>query len=572
MKTQDRGSTMVDGCRRSISHVSLLLVLSVLAGCKDSADSTGNARTGPGNAAVSREYSGELLGYAIDNLNRLEQFDSADILRQVVERLSAEDQAEGQQTDSLLAAWPEPEMLRQIVDRLNQWIRTQRPPTDWKLDPMIGELPKRLADLPQIGQLDSMEFSRFDGYALREAVWLRDVSLWASGETLDDLQRAKSLFDWTVRNVQIEADRPDRIPLLPWETLLFGRGTATERAWVFILLARQLRIEAAMLGLDAETDTTDEASMGPRPWCVAVLVEGNAYLFEPLLGLPIPAPDGITFDETGQLDIRPATLAQVASDEKLLRRLDADETHVYGVKGSDLKRVTVMLEASPTYLARRMNLLESCLIGPRKMVLTTSPTASAKHWKTVAPAADVRLWPWPFETLDRRSHLDRKSVLTRLAALLPFYATPSAPLYEGRMLHLRGKFVGDDGATRYYQEARPSNAELLASSAPDVEKLLYLRGKQDASYWLGLIAYQRESYPAAIDYFTKRKLRLLPDNPWANGTRYNLARTFEAAGEPERAVLQYNGNTDSPGYLGDLLRAKWLQQQSHTRTEATNAE
>ena len=67
-------------------------------------------------------------------------------------------------------------------------------------------------------------------------------------------------------------------------------------------------------------------SLAPRPWCVGVLVEGEAYLFDPLLGLPIPAPNGVTRDESGQLAIQPATLAQVANDGKLLRRLDADES------------------------------------------------------------------------------------------------------------------------------------------------------------------------------------------------------------------------------------------------------
>ena len=34
-------------------------------------------------------------------------------------------------------------------------------------------------------------------------------------------------------------------------------------------------------------------------------------------GLPIPAPRGVSLDETGQLAIRPATLAQVAADAKV---------------------------------------------------------------------------------------------------------------------------------------------------------------------------------------------------------------------------------------------------------------
>ena len=52
-----------------------------------------------------------------------------------------------------------------------------------------------------------------------------------------------------------------------------------------------------------------------------------------------------------------------------------------------------MLEASPSYLARRMKLLESQLAGEQKMVLTASPAAEAARWKAVAHVAEVRLWP-----------------------------------------------------------------------------------------------------------------------------------------------------------------------------------
>ena len=140
--------------------------------------------------------------------------------------------------DPLLAAWPEPEMFRQVVERLNQWVRTQPPPADWKPDPMIGRLAQAVTRSAAGQGSRPMEFSPFDGFGLQEAAWLRDVGLWAKGDGQDDLDRAQSLFDWTVRNIQLEPDRPNRIPQFPRETLLFGRGTAVERAWVFILLLR----------------------------------------------------------------------------------------------------------------------------------------------------------------------------------------------------------------------------------------------------------------------------------------------------------------------------------------------
>ncbi len=551
-----------------------LLLLVLLTGCKRGHEATSSQPAHPDSDVTSSQYRGELLSYAIDNLNRLEEFDSADAMEQILERLNPKAAMKSESSDTLLAAWPEPEMLRQIVERLNQWVRTQTPPTDWKPEPMLAALPKSLAALPALKELDRMEFSRFDGYALQEAVWLRDVGRWGQGEAADSLERAKSLFDWTVRNIQLEASDPRQIPQFPWETLLFGHGTAADRAWVFLLLCRQSGIDAAILGLEERPAGAKEkgakqqvlpglAPGGARPWCVAVLLEGNAYLFDPLLGLPIPALGGVKFDEAGQLVIQPATLAQAAADAKVLQQLDVGKEHVYGVKASDLKHVVVMLEASPSYLARRMKLLEAHLAGERKMVLSTSPSAEAARWQVLAQvgglAGGVRLWSAPFETLQRRSHLDRRSVQAQLARLLQFYALPSAPLRRGRVLHLKGKFVGEEGAIHYYQLARPSNAELSASSAHPVEKAVYLQGKQDASYWSGLIAYQRANYPSAADYFAQRTLELMPDGPWTEGARYNLARTFEAAGDTERAILLYASSAGSRGYLGALLRANWLK-------------
>ena len=54
------------------------------------------------------------------------------------------------------------------------------------------------------------------------------------------------------------------------------------------------------------------------------------------------------------------------------------------------------------------------------MVLTTSPTAQAERWKA-AHVAESRLWLQPFETLDRRSHLDWRVSALWLKDVLPLY-------------------------------------------------------------------------------------------------------------------------------------------------------
>ena len=137
--------------------------------------------------------------------------------------------------------------------------------------------------------------------------------------------------------------------------------------------------------------------------------------------------------------------------------------------------------------------------------------------------------------------------------------THAAPLYKGRVLYFKGKF-GEEGAAGCYRTARPSYQSLRLSSAPDIEKQVKLWAKQDASYWLGLMAFQRGRYRSAIDYLQTKTIEAYPNSPWSTGARYNLARAYEASGQPGMAIFLYGSNTNSPGYPGDLLRAKWLKE------------
>ena len=88
---------------------------------------------------------------AIDNLNRLEEFDPS-------------------------------AMLQQIIDRLNRWLQTQDFSPDWKPDPMIEMLPEPLLTMPAVKNLGRLSFGPEDGMALQEAIWTRDISRWAGGK------------------------------------------------------------------------------------------------------------------------------------------------------------------------------------------------------------------------------------------------------------------------------------------------------------------------------------------------------------------------------------------------------
>jgi tetratricopeptide (TPR) repeat protein len=621
-----------------LSSLGLLL----LCGCPSRPAATG--RAGSSRPDAAQEYADEMINRGIDTLDCLEQFDADDVRGQIVGRIvemghTGQLPATGP-ADPLLATCPEPDMLRQTVNRLNQWAESQPPPAGGKRDALLRALPPELARLDVVRELDKMQFSVYDGLSLLEAVWLRDLSQWARGQEAEELQQARQLFDWLVRNIQLEAETAERVPQFPWETLLAGRGTATERAWVYLLLLRQQGLDAAILAVAPARASAAAVGVAPRTqiWCVGVLAQHNGarglYLFEPSLGLPVPARNGVRLltdraaGEPGaraaratELDVRPATIAEVIADHSLLDRLDFAPQHPYWVKAADLDHIVVLVEASPLYVAARSRVVESLLAGRERLVLTTDPTAQAERIRASIPGggASARLWYLPYATLQRRSQLRAQDAGQRLDAMLPLFAVPGTPLFKGRILHLKGRFQGQPGAIACYQAARPATRDLLEAEPkraagyyehdlPAVRQLppaerptesslmarakevahwettSCLRGKRDASYWLGLIAAEEGNFPAAIDYFAKRTPEATASGPWLPGIHYNLARAYEALGQPQRAVEEYLfglpldvlvawqlgqrqqavekylSGIRAPMHPGNLLRAGWLKE------------
>ncbi len=122
-------------------------------------------------------------------------------------------------------------------------------------------------------------------------------------------------------------------------------------------------------------------------------------------------------------------------------------------------------------------------------------------------------------------------------------SSPGAPLYKGRIMHLKGRFFEEKEAVAYYQKARPRN-QAVADEMPKIAKAYFerlsqqakakngdltpaaaqalrewagvfaalevdsvFRGKLAASYWLGLIQYEQGEFVPALDYLRVRTLQ-----------------------------------------------------------------
>jgi hypothetical protein len=470
----------------------------------------------------------------------------------------------------------------QVFDRLNQWSHGSRPPEGWHPDPLLDSLPARLRQPASAESLASLVFSgQADVMALRDRRWLADIAAHARGDAVDDLGVAVNLFRWTVRSLAIGSDPPQAPTaatpgtrwFLPGEILLAGRGSAAQRSWVFLELLRQAGLDGVMLG------TGGGAGGGVRGWLPALISGGEAYLFEPAYGLPVPGPggDGV------------ATARQAAADPEILRGLSFPD-RPYPVQASDVARLTVLVCADPWSLSRRMQLLEEHLAGARSIDLSVDATALAARAAAALPGADaadrIGLWDFPWEVLLRRREdaANVTAAIRRELAVMSIAFEQSSsggrrggqtgrivrPLQAARVREFRGDLEGPDGAKAAYLSARPGNATIaaaVAQAAPEqaeAMKRLYEQMKEDATYWLGVLTLAEKDYATAVDYLDRMTLQAHPDGPWVDAARTNLAQALIEMGRPQDAVKLLRADP-SPQRFGSRLLADRLEREVRHR-------
>ena len=534
---------------------------------------------------------------------------------------------------------------------LNQWIFDDPvAKAPWQSDPLVGRMHESLKQTPGLNHLADLQFRQRkdprldptkapanepqDLTYLQQCIWLYDVAQRVRKEPppehlvdwikeveqrtsipeAEKLAAAERAFDWTIRNLQLDPLLPmpkgpaataggsaSQLPaakgepgpgyrFTPIELLKRGHGDAWERGRIFILLCRQLGIDAVMLGVfDPDVGPTAQA------WLPAVHVGGELYLFDARLGIPIPSPDGQGI----------ATLRQVVDDSKLLRALDV-EGEAYPIQEKHLEGMVAWIEAQPEALSRRMEALEQSMPDTQRIVLSVRPSKREPELRKLKGIGQVSIWRVPFEAVLYQDGRIELAKTNREAAIEMhredmIYAS-GRPLMQGRNLHLQGRFETIDkelGARTFYLQARPPDREIqllytssrmreqtgLAQQLPQDESLkkelletildTAYRSKHNATYWLGLTYFEaalategdgkRGNYEAAMEWLEKRSLGASPPSPWVAGARYNLARCYEALGNYDEARKLLEADK-SPQRAGNLLRAKMLAGRS---TEST---
>ena len=460
---------------------------------------------------------------------------------------------------------PDDQVLAQVMTWLNQWIRQSEPKTGWERDPLVDKLPENLRSDTELAKRISNDglmarvFQPDDARHIQEAIWLRDISRWAHGEGFDDVARATALFDWTVRNIQLEADA-NAVPRRPWQILLQGRGTAEQRAWVFARLGRQQGLDIVVLsipGTASPDGKTEEKSQPAKFWLPALFSEGRLYLFDTRLGLPIPGPDGKGV----------ATLEQVRKDDSLLRKLDI-EGEKYPETAESLKSIEIDLVTDPFTLSRRASQLEANLSGDDRLILSVKPSELAARLKEIPGVSSVRLWNFPFQAISDQLSLGKSARHRDALEFEPFAMRPG--LWKGRTRHFQGRHeeaLGDNLDRKPKDNRKTSDGYLSKSVRPTVREIagagsqdkqrVDVLSKLSAGYWVGLMAYDDGKFSVAQSWLSRPELAIT-GSPWAFGAAYNLARSLEAQGKFEEAAKLLESDK-SPQQHGNKLRAQILR-------------
>lgn len=398
-------------------------------------------------------------------------------------------------------------------------------------------------------------FALRDADHIRNAILFREINQFVAVGAENDVQRVARLFDHVVRNVALES--PDeRLPLTPHQILMFGRGTAEDRAWVFAELLRQARIDTVVVRPRAGGGEASESSAGGA-WYVGAVLGEDVYLFDPRRGAPVPSPSA---GSSPVWPVTPAKLSEVVTDGGE----DAEST------GSPARRIELI--GYSTYWSERMQKLQESLSGDRGVVVYDAAVGQgdergglARVEAAAGTGWQVGLWSYPDAQWLASESMDSETAGRLEARRAPFAAPipianidsdgqvelgmPLHDLRRTRMQQLSGKYR--EAIPSYLSirraESKPptaskdtfiptqAEAAVLAELPEDVRET-HRRAAEHALFWTGVSQMELGEDNSAYRTFADYLNRYPQEGLWRDHARRLTALILIAFDRPEIAL------------------------------------
>lgn len=474
------------------------------------------------------------------------------------------------------------------VAELNRYWETCGPKGDEPIVSDLKPLEAALAGEAKDRAL-SKRFSRRDVQHIRQSILLTRMAVRIAEGRKNDRERAQAAMTLVSQQVDPipQSSAADR-PLTPFESLLIGRGTASDRAWIFAEILRQIHIDVVVF---LHSDPQVSPLLG-------VLGDQEILLFDPLTGFPVPA--------AGEADRKmifqePARLADAVADDGILRQLDV-EGNQFPWTAESLKAATVGVVGTTCTWSPRMAELqfqwpsgETCVIfdglGPnagldRGLLLRAQEAVSALGY-----AADrVKIWDYPeqraaqYQTLGAESSPHMQSYVEIMSgpmvveASSPEAAGPRAittyrskhPLQQVRAQQLIGDRVSAIQGYLPLTRAHipPRNFDINAEIQQVLDKNRVVADW--ATYWLASTQYENKDIPACADTI-RRYRRDFALGEMTEAALMRLAACLVGSQENQAALEVLKALGPGPNQWRRALLARRLEQLTSGTAPAADA-
>ena len=546
----------------SLACSGLLICLS-FCGCSGGGQSTKTPATG---TATADKAAAAVKSQAVSQ--------SEDLLNSILSMLRLESLGFASQEDD-------------VVGLLNQWQRfsqgNQVLEEEVALDETTLEALRSRLSERQLKQVRRSAFQRSDIERLRNDLLLNAIAKHAVGQGKTDLERVANIFTYLVRNTELVASHPDDMPLTPYQLYLLGKTTPVDRAWLFVELLRQLKINAVILSVPMPKDAEEWDTN--QPFLVGVLLDKQVYLFDPHLGLPLTVPSA------AGMAAAIATLEQARANPEVLKQYTLAEDKPYRVTPELLKSPGVFLVGDMALWCYRFGRLQKAFTGNRAMVIS-EPLVDQEGQQGLATrvanwpgqpwsASQIAVWTYPESQLSGQESLSAQHQQTlaritdgwRMPVVLEQarkgeevvnIRRPTNLFLFARLDHAQGKF---DDAVKGYTHVRVELVDLVVRGnvREITERLKYavMMAAEDTLYWTGVCKVDqggKVDRRIASDKL-QQYLKDYPKGRWGDACHILLAQLAADAGNPAAAVAEIDKvAADHPQAQGlAFLKQRWLK-------------
>lgn len=509
----------------------------------------------------------------------------------------------------------------ELIYDLNHWLDGETHEDSWIYPTLVNQLPAHLTKYENVVDPDPDQFFHADVLYLRECQWLSGISQWVvkhsaqahndlwasliptelSEDDRAELRIAMSLFDWTVRNLQLMKlprypssgeNGEGAIQVTASSEGLAGPGytkrpsqvldnmvaDSWQRARIFMLLARQQQIETLMVGPAAQERKSR------MPWATGIVVGDQIWLVSCDDGMPVLDPDSGAW----------LRLSDLQSDAAMAHALLSNDG--VEVAPETANEFIAFLEGSPMALSQRMAMLQRHLTGDFRLTLYTNVLLLARKLTQEFDLQRAVLWTTAYEALEYSvAILQKAQAKDPVAELImreegELYRNVPA-MRAARNLYYSGQFIDFDDVDGIHQDGARTFMMIARISDGDLEKLerekeiqqkvglvqfenesklaftkrvreqkqYFIKAKRLASFWLSMLHMEEGNYQQAIEWFETRLMPEGDSHPFHHIAKYNLARCYVVIGEMEKAV-EILENSESVQSDGDKRLAELLSK------------